>query len=327
MSWLQVASTSRGSTGAPPNRGGVAVRNSRTASDVPERRPTNSAPRLRENEGTTEESVEVLALREGQALPEGYRYVVRGDAASTTPREGLETVDLTTPPDAQLKVAGVDEDVAKRRAAERRNETRSGNKRALAAFAKEAKESLAGGRPPVINVSENHTHLKARWHSAAKEAAYKILDMRKEGWKSYTHNEKEKVHREMKLLYKVEPPIDPRQVDKYLAGHLRSARAVWKAHWLIHGDDGRHPNAPTDAWEVLCEWWKTDSCKEVSAEMASRRALVQNTSKTGRKRLEDRMDEQVRFRTHDLYCPLVLIVRVVCAGWEKEGGHYRPRSM
>ena len=41
------------------------------------------------------------------------------------------------------------------------------NKQVHASFAKEMKDSLAEGRPPQINVREDQTHLKARWHCAA----------------------------------------------------------------------------------------------------------------------------------------------------------------
>lgn len=156
------------------------------------------------------------------------------------------------------------------------------------------KDSLAVGRPPSINVSEQETHMKVRWHSAAKEVAYKILDMRKEGWKGYSLHDKGKVHKELNEKYKFDPPLDPQRVEKYLAEHLRSSRAVWKTHWLKHGDEDWHHNCPKDAWEQLIQWWPTEACMEESAEMACRGSQVQNSSKTGRKQLVDRMDEQVR---------------------------------
>ena len=89
-------------------------------------------------------------------------------------------VDLTTPPDGGPQMPGEDVDNIKRQAAERQKAGRSTNKHVQASFVKEVKDSLAAGRPPAINVSEDQTHLKARWHSAAKDAAYKLLDLRKE---------------------------------------------------------------------------------------------------------------------------------------------------
>lgn len=102
------------------------------------------------------------------------------------------------------------------------------------------------------------------------------------------------MHKEINTTYKFDLPIDPKRIEKYLAGHLRSSRAVWKAHWQRHGPDNRHPNCPEEAWETLIQWWPTDACKERSAAMASRRSMVQNASSTGRKRLVDRLADEVR---------------------------------
>ena len=294
---LQVASTSRG-PGVPSTQSGTApARNCKTTHvPRPPPAPNTLVSKAQENRGTRGEAPQVLALREGQALPEGYSYVVRTPGSLNKRKPPTDTVDLSTPPDVDVHVAGEDADATKRRIAEKKNETRSKNKQAHASFAREVKESLAAGRPPSISVSDQETHLKARWHSAAKEVAYKVLDMRKEGWKGYTMHDKGKLHKELNEKYKFDPPLDPQRVEKYLAGHFRSSRAVWKAHWLKHGDDDRHHNCPEDAWEQLIQWWPTEACREESAEMAVRRSRVQNGSKTGRKQLVDRMDEQVRLR-------------------------------
>lgn len=99
--------------------------------------------------------------------------------------------------------------------------------------------------------------------------------------------------RELREMYTFEPPLDPLRVEKYLAAHLRSARAVWKAHWQKHGPDNRHPNCPEEAWAKLTKWWPTEECREEAARMAVRRSKVKGGSKTGRKALLDRMDEEV----------------------------------
>lgn len=210
-------------------------------------------------------------------------------------------MDLSTQPEAPVEKPGPDLEGAKRLAAERRNATRSTNKQVNATFVKEVKVSLAGGRPPEVNVSESQTHMKARWHLAAKEVAYKLLDLRKEGWKAYSMFEKAKVHKEMNKLYKFDLLIDPKRVENYLAQHFRSSRALWKAHWLKYGDDNRHPNCPKEAWDKLIKW-PTEACMEDSADMAGRRSKVLNKSKLGRKHLIDRMDEEVRSRMYALYC-------------------------
>ena len=221
--------------------------------------------------------------------------MVQEQPSGLTAPQPKEMVDLSTPPDGAADPAEDDVETHKRRAAEKRNVARSTNRQAHASYSKEVKDSLAEGRQPTLSVREDQANLKARWHSAAKECAYKLLDLSKEGWKDYTHFEKETVHREVNRQYKFDPPLEPRVVFKYLAGHLRSSRAVWKAHWQIHGDENRHPNCPEVAWEQLIKWWATDACREESAEMASRRKLVQNTSKTGRKTFVDRMEEEVSF--------------------------------
>lgn len=101
------------------------------------------------------------------------------------------------------------------------------------------------------------------------------------------------LHRELNAQYKFDPPLDPKKVDKYLSGHLRTSHAVWKAHWLKYGDDSRHHNCPAKAWEKLIKWWLTEACQEESAEMANRRSRVQAGSWLGRTSLLERMDAEV----------------------------------
>jgi len=67
------------------------------------------------------------------------------------------------------------------------------------------KDSLVEGKPLTLNVSEDETHLKARWYPVAKEIAYKLLDMRKEGWRGYSIFDKGKVHKELNVQYKFDP--------------------------------------------------------------------------------------------------------------------------
>ena len=231
---LQVASTSRASSGASLSRGGPMVGNcAATPTPLPRTAPTISTSRGQGRHGPAQGAPQVLALREGEELPEGYKYVVRDPATPTAVRKSTETVDLTTPRDAGMHRSREVLHTSARSAAERRNVNRSTNKQVHAAYAKEIKDSLAGGRPPVMNVSENQTHLKSRWHATAKEIAYKILDMRKEKWKDYDAVDKAKVHKELNAQMKFDQPLDPQRVDKYLAGHLRSARAVWKRMRLV----------------------------------------------------------------------------------------------
>lgn len=241
--------------------------------------------------------VEVLALREGEALPEGYTLVQRGPGnvkATNASTDVLRTptVDLTTPPERGPDLAGADGEASKRAAAAKRNATKSLNKQAHATFAKEMKEATKGGRAPKLKLSNSAKHLKARWHAAAKEIAYKLLDLRKDSWKSYSSFEKAKVHKELNRLMKFDPPLEGKEVDKFLAGHLRSARSCWKAHWQKYGPEQRHHNCPEEAWAELVKWWNTPECEEEAAEMAGRRSLQQSGSKMGRKALVERMNEE-----------------------------------
>lgn len=296
---LQVPSTSRANTLAGTHRGRPTVEHSRTT-NAPLRAEEERMPisRAEGSRRSTEGQAQVYAVREGEELPAGYTYVVRAPVlpafATRNVRNQTETVDLSTPPEGGAPEAIGEVHTAKRAEAARRSLTRTTNKKAHASFAKEMKDSLAEGRPPAVNASEDQTDLKARWHSAAKEIAYGILDLSKEGWKGYSVFDKTKIHTELNTKYKFDPPVDPKRVDKYLAGHLRSSRAVWKAHWQRHGAGDRHQNCPKIAWDKLIKWWPTEACMEESAEMASRRSAVHSASKTGRKALVDRMDDEVR---------------------------------
>ena len=238
----------------------------------------------------------LLALKEGEPIPEGYAYVVKERPNGGPPGRDVgyaDTVDLSTPPKDAMPIAADIAANAKNTSAAKRNLTRNLNRRANSALAKEMKDALASGRTPVIKLSEDSSDLKARWHAAAKEVAYRILDLTKESWKEYTHFEKETLHRELNRQYPFDPPLDPKKVDKYLSGHLRTSRAVWKAHWLKYGDASRHHNCPAVAWEKLIKWWCTDACQQESAEMALRRSRVQTNSRTGRKSLLETMDAEV----------------------------------
>ena len=313
---LQVASTSRGNSAPSGSRGGGSVGNA-TPHPVRPAGPSRASNSQREEERrvTTDGGQQVFAIREGEPLPEGFSLLVRATGTPTATAVPAPTVDLTTPPGRATPRPVEDVDSAKRSAAERRNQTRRSNREAHTSLVKEVKEALAEGRPPTVKVSERPRHLKARWHAAAKEVAYKFLDLTKESWKSYSTFEKTAVRKEIDLIIKCNPPLEPHVVDKYLAGHLRSARAVWKAHWSQHGDDARHPNCPEAAWESLIKWWATDACKEEAAAMAHRRSKVANSSRTGRKALVDRMDEQVRRTSLGLHALLQKLGWLVCTIW------------
>ena len=296
---MQVASTSRACNGAG-SRGGAPTEGSRRPS-AEEVAPQEPAAKCRDQDETgnrTEVRAKVIALREGDALLERYTYAVHaGPKVANTDAQGgknlADVVDLSTPPKATPHGSDEVAAAAKSNVAARRNTTRSTNKQANTVFAQEMKDSVAGGRAPKITITENETHLKARWHAAAKELTYKLMPFKKEGWKGYSIFEKGVIHQELNLQYKFEPLVNPKCVEKYLAGHLRSSRAVWKAHWLRYGDSKRHHNCPKDAWQQLIQWWPTEACKEESAEMVGRRSLVHNSSNTGRTALAVRMEEEV----------------------------------
>jgi hypothetical protein len=287
---LQEAGTSRGGSALQAASEHTTLERSPSGRDPS--RLTNPSPR-------TTRSPQLIALKDGDPIPEGYKYVVAEQTESVPAgksqfRTSKETVDLTLPPKPAAPTGGEKTDDAKAKQRARRNMTRNKCRKANVSFAKELKESLATGQAVTIKVVEEETHLKSVWHAAAKELAYKFLDLRKESWKDYTYFERSTIHNELNAQYKFDPPIDPKTIDHYLAGHLRTSRATWKLHWKKYGAERRHPNCPEAAWEKLTQWWPTDECKEKAAEMASRRARVEKTSKVGPRSLISRMDAEVR---------------------------------
>lgn len=246
---LQIPSSSRGSAAVGPQRA-----QAEPSRGAPVERP--SAPRAGDNQPWAGGPSSIIAVKEGETVPEGYTLAVRNvgkaaDGRGSTAVISRDTVDLCTPPDSAANMPDSNVEAAKRAAAARRNAMKSTNRQAQVTFAKEVKDSLAGGRPPSMKLDEDDTHLKSRWHATAKEVAYKFLDLRKESWKSYSIFDKGKVHKEINAIIKFDPPLDGKRIDKYLAGHLRSARAVWKAHWQRYGPDNRHHNCPEEAWAKL----------------------------------------------------------------------------
>lgn len=287
---MQEAGTSRSGGGC-----NVAQRDT----TVPQSRTGSAAGRAPIALARTMRTSQLIALKDGDPLPEGYALVVESRGEPVTPsRTNLphpcDTVDLSTPPRALEPRTEEAPDTAKSKSAARRNLTRKTNRKANATFARELKDSLATGEPTTIRGGEDENELKGKWHAAAKELAYKFLDLRKESWKDYNIFEKGMVHKLLKEQYKFDPPICPKQIDKYLSGHLRTSRAVWKAHWKKYGPLERHHNCPQVAWDKLCKWWPTAACQDEAAEMASRRARVERTSNVGRRSLSDRMEDQVR---------------------------------
>lgn len=246
----------------------------------------------------TSKTTQLFALKEGDPVPEGYSILVETRVEPVPSprihqRAACDTVDLSTPTKAIDRCTEEGPESAKSKTAAKRNLMRNINRKANATFAKDLKDSLATGQPTTIKVVEENNDLKCAWHAAAKELAYKFLDLTKESWKDYSVFEKTMLHKELNEQYKFDPPIGPKRIDKYLSGHLRTSRAVWKAHWKKYGASGRHLNCPQAAWDKLCKWWPTSACQEEATEMASRRARVERTSKMGRSSLIDRMDEQV----------------------------------
>ena len=286
---VQEAGTSRAGEGYMKKRGETSVERPRAGvapgpAPIPQPRTTRT-PQL-------------IALKDGDPIPIGYTYVVE-ETTEHVPNAGIEvrgtiaTVDLSTPPRAPQTAGDEGPDTEKSRSKARRNLTRNNNRKANTTFAKEMKDSLASGQPTTINLAGDNTDLKATWHAAAKEVAYKFLDLTKESWKDYNMFEKNMVHTELREQFKFDPPLDPRMIDKYLSGHFRTSRAVWKAHWKKCGSSARHHNCPQDAWDKLTKWWQTSECQEEATEMARRRALVEQNSTTGRTSVADRLAVQV----------------------------------
>ena len=283
---------------AGTSRAGGGFSRPRADPNVESRRTDMAPPRTPQPQARTARSPQPIALNDGDRISSGYTYAV-DEQANPVPsgriplRSACDTVDLITPPKAAQQAAVEAPDTAKSRANAKRNLTRNLNRKANATFAKEMKDSLAGGRPTAISVAMEQIDLRGAWHTAAKEVAYKYLDLRKESWKDYTIHDKGVVHKELLAQFSCDPPLDTKRIDKYLSGHLRTSRGVWKAHWKRYGSSKRHPKCPEEAWESLTAWWPTEKCREEAAEMASRRARVERTSKVGRNSLMERMDVQV----------------------------------
>ena len=233
---MQVPSTSRACSGAGTSRGTTADGNCSAAVGsvvLKEAVAQNRDPKLPSNR--TEAAPRVIALREGDALPEGYTYAVRAGAKivstdKTTMKECATVVDLCIPPNACSRGSDGPADATKTAAARRRSRIRKTNKQANATYALQMKELLTGGRTPTITATKTDTHLKSRWHAAAKTIVYNLMEF-KEGWKGYSIFEKGLIHQEPNAQYKFDSPMDLKLMEKYLAGHLRTSRAVWKTQW------------------------------------------------------------------------------------------------
>lgn len=119
------------------------------------------------------EAPQLIVLWEGVALPNRYTYAMRTGGTNISMdkermRNHAETVDLSTPLKGVAHVVERNNETPKSIAHARKNATQNANKKLNTTFAREVKDSLAGGKPPTINGNEDETHLKARWHATTK---------------------------------------------------------------------------------------------------------------------------------------------------------------
>lgn len=164
---MQVLSTSKACSGAATRRGRPTEENCRASTmPVAPQEPPTEYNDQQQTGNTMEVPTKVIALREGDALPEGYIYGVHADAQFVSidakgVKKRPDAVYLCTPPKATPHGSDGAAEVAKNTKVARRNTTRNTNKHANAKFAQEMKDSLAGGRPSKITITKNETHLKA----------------------------------------------------------------------------------------------------------------------------------------------------------------------
>lgn len=219
----------------------------------------------------------------GLAIPSGYQVIKPvGDVTKThmPQKDGLHEImeDESIINIAATMPASLDhaQEQTKIALKERRAETRRRNRKAHVEFTKEIKSSIANGKRPTIKRSRRHTtgDLKSRWHSCVKEVAYSVLDLRIKEWGGYSTHSKKMLHEEIKSRFSFDPPVTEKEINRYLAGHLRSQRGVWKLHWEKFGENNKHPGCPVEAWQTLVKWWPTPAAMDEATEMAARRAMV-----------------------------------------------------
>lgn len=149
----------------------------------------------------------------------------------------------------------------------KKKENRAEKRKAHVAFGMEGKKKIPGKEGDV-------TSTKSYWHAAAKEVAYRVLDLRKRDWKEYSDFEKKELYKELHAQFSFDPPLHPKKLYNYLSGHLRTQRAAWKGHWERYGESNKAPNCPIEAWETLTKWWPSAEAQREAADMAKRRAQV-----------------------------------------------------
>ena len=110
--------------------------------------PHPNTRRQEQRQRTREGNPQLLALREGEAHPAGYKYLVRetrtdGEATENTVGCAGNTMDVSSTPPYGIHPFGAEADTTSKTAMARRNANRNINKKANVTFAKEMKESLA----------------------------------------------------------------------------------------------------------------------------------------------------------------------------------------
>ena len=222
----------------------------------------------------------------GEEAPPGYMagwIPIQADTRDKAPSTSKTTARI--PEDAPLN-SGMPMLTKERKNARKRELRKTNN-----VFTDELRRSLASGGTPVIELPSNEAGIvtsgKFRWHQAVKAVAYRVLDLTIMNWAHQSKRDVKRFHEELQKEYRFVPELDKHCVEKYLKGHLRSSRAVWKQVWTDTGDLMKPQNCPTEVWEVLIKWWPTTVAKATAESMKDIRTRVKSLHRLGRKNLAE----------------------------------------
>jgi len=82
------------------------------------------------------------------------------------------------------------------------------------------------------------------------------------------------IHAEFGHLFRIDPPLKPNIVKKYMQEHLSSARQKWRKLWNVGRDATRQDDCPMDAWHKLVCYWKTPHAEHKNEHMQNIYVIV-----------------------------------------------------
>ena len=144
-------------------------------------------------------------------------------------------------------------------------------------YLQEVKKSIAEGRVPQVRLQQHHNgdivQYKAQFLNALKLAALAIVPNAFIDIKN--PSTMQEIMNEVRRQFIIEKPLPEGMVAGFLQRLYKRNRAVYHAHWTLHGDQSKPDDCATAAWLELVDYWKSmegsNECERNKANASARK--------------------------------------------------------